>query len=756
MSLAHRLAASQWFRFLLAGGWNSLFGWAVFSALWFAANAHAGLWLISTLAHVLATTQAFFIQRHLVFRSAGHSAIAQFLRFQAAYLFQLVAGVVLITVLATQGIHPVAAQPVAMLVLAVCGFFLGRDFVFVRDAAPRRWGAAVRDAFSRHRVAVALFVLSMAAFERFWGGRFYTSTTHLGHDFTLAGLTLLEGHSWVLSNGLLRGLLDPPWFTPAWCAGGALYADPQAAFYSPLQLLAFVVDPFTAAHLNALLFAAVGFWGSYALARKVLGWTSAGAAVFGVLAAANAFMPLRSAVGEVGFQPLYLWPWLVLALCWPGGEGWRGRLAWPALSVALCLTAWLQFGFGGLMVPAFLASLALALAVVLLGRAPLGLLVARAAAGGTMAIVLNASKLYESVSFMRNFPRDFYGMPGFPSLGDALATIAFSLIQPSEWTAAFAAHRMENVRFAVLPHEWNLNFGWGALCLAIAAVAWLLVRANRAGDSKPVAPTVTPSQSLALAALAVLVAVPVLLLWSQGAVQSALKSVPILNSTAWPMRWIVIYLPLVQLLLAWPVQKLLSQQPESRRWMWGTAALLVIWSGPATEPVDYYLSPDIQSYDPQPVMLASHASRKKGPIPITSIEMTQPLYANRNDAMLYGASQGLCYNPIYGYRLESFPQLSRLREGAALERDAAGRSLLLNPACLVHPAENQCKPGDGFALDDPKQRQQAELFLARHPFEWKRPAAGIYLSWLSQFCFWLVAVLLCLRAGRALRPTARV
>jgi hypothetical protein len=69
----------------------------------------------------------------------------------------------------------------------------------------------------------------------------------------------------------------------------------------------------------------------------------------------------------------------------------------------------------------------------------------------------------------------------------------------------------------------------------------------------------------------------------------------------------------------------------------------------------------------------------------------------------------------------------------------------MNPACLVHPEANECKPGDGFSLDDSLQREDAQLFLARHPFMWSRPPLGQALSIVSQSAFGLLFVLIALQ-----------
>lgn len=593
----------------------------------------------------------------------------------------------------------------------------------------------------------------MLVFHRYFSRPFYSSIDHVGHDFAASATALLEGRFWLQVNGLASGLLNPPWFTPAWCAGSAYFADPQASFYSPAQWFALILDPFQAAEYGALLFAAAAFLGGYLLARKVLGWQAASATVFAVLGVANAFMPMRSAVGELAYQPLYLWVWLVLALCWPTQmtANWHVRIFGPTLGCALTLTAWLHFGFAGMMVPAFLGAMLLCLVLALAGRVPVGLLFGRAFMGGVVAILLNGSKLYEAASLMRNFPRDFYAMPGFASLNDAMIAPLMAMLLPSEWMAHFGERRLSSVQFSVLPHEWALEFGLGALAVTLfsgAVLLWL----RRHGQSEPREASGGRVQKYGIGFLVFLLCVlPPLLLWNQGAVRDLLKQIPILNSAAWPMRWIVVYLPLAQWLLAWPVQAVLARLPAQRQEAWAAIAAAVIWLGPVMAPVGYYLHPGFQSYDPKPALQAHSQSLRTGqPILIDRVEVSPERGLARNDTMLHGASQGFCYNPLYGYRLEAFPQIDRLHSDSALSTDARGQSLILNPACLVHPRENGCKPGDGFRMDDPAQRQAAEDFLARRPFEWQRPWLGQVLSWVSQGLFWLILLLLLVSLGQRL------
>jgi hypothetical protein len=737
-------------RYLVGGAWNAAVGSLVFAAVWWLFGTAISIWAVTLIAHTLATTHAFFVQRHYVFQRSGSNVWQQLGRFQFAYICIGVLTAFFIAALQVQGLHPIIAQIISITLVAFGGYFSGQNFTFsdnqidlrlaVGNAAQRIW---------RLRGALAFFVVSMLLFDYIWGERFYIERTHVGHDFAFSALSLLEGKNWIAANGLMAGLFNPPWFTPAWCAGAAYFADPQSSFYSPIQFLAFVVDPMRAAYYSVLLFAALAFWGSFAIARIVFKWGETASVIFAVLGMANAFVPLRSAVGETAYQPLYIWTLLALAMCWPVKERGLRSVTWPSLCIGLCLTAWLQFGFAGMMIPAFLAALALSLVMVLYRRAELSLIVMRCGAGVVMALLLNASRLYESASLLKNFPRDFYLMPGMATLRDTAMSVLYALIQPSDWTARFGLQALVNVQFTALPHEWALNFGLGAL--AVCVVAGLIARPwTLAANTRLSLRAIRAPQWFALISLIVIVSLPFAMLWADGGLRSVIKSIPILSSTTWPMRWIVILLPVTQMLLALPLQ--LLPQSNRTRGAWVVAALAAgaIWIGPFTEPLDYYLNPAMQPYDPRPVTASYGQIALDGPLAISRVVRSDEngLALNRNDAMLSGASEVLCYNPIYGYRLESLPGRERLTTGSAT--GGAGQSLILNPACLVHPTENSCQPGAGFNLSKPVDRQNAEQFVQRKPPTWIRTFWGDTAAVVSQLTFWILVATILMRTWQAI------
>ena len=91
-------------------------------------------------------------------------------------------------------------------------------------------------------------------------------------------------------------------------------------------------------------------------------------------------------------------------------------------------------------------------------------------------------------------------------------------------------------------------------------------------------------------------------------------------------------------------------------------------------------------------------------------------YRNRNDAMFRGASEAQCYEPMFGHKLEAVP-FQTLRPGPALEA-RNGVLNVKNPACMLYPGSNSCKPGDHFKASE---RAAAKAFLGYRPFPFVRP-----------------------------------
>jgi hypothetical protein len=103
----------------------------------------------------------------------------------------------------------------------------------------------------------------------------------------------------------------------------------------------------------------------------------------------------------------------------------------------------------------------------------------------------------------------------------------------------------------------------------------------------------------------------------------------------------------------------------------------------------------------------------------------------RQDSLIWGGSQLLCYDALFGYRLENLPR-GVLHVGSVFDiTDANSGGSRLNvkdPACYVFPKANQCRPGDEFLAS---QRDAAADFIAYKPFGWARPWWAVAADWTS-------------------------
>ena len=92
---------SQSLRFLIVGGWNFVFGYAVFAGLYWVLNGIWPDWLISSVAAVLGITMSFVTHRFITYRSSG-CWWREYLRFYVVYGGQSLLNVLLIWLLVTQ------------------------------------------------------------------------------------------------------------------------------------------------------------------------------------------------------------------------------------------------------------------------------------------------------------------------------------------------------------------------------------------------------------------------------------------------------------------------------------------------------------------------------------------------------------------------------------------------------------------------------------------------------------------------------
>ncbi len=122
--------AHEQMRFVIVGGWNTLFGYLCFVTLYALLHAHLNYLLIGVLAHAIAAVNAFVAHRLLVFRSRERW-FGEFVRFNISLLFVLGYGIgALWLLVATFHLDPVLAQGFVMIGAVVISYVAHRRFSF--------------------------------------------------------------------------------------------------------------------------------------------------------------------------------------------------------------------------------------------------------------------------------------------------------------------------------------------------------------------------------------------------------------------------------------------------------------------------------------------------------------------------------------------------------------------------------------------------------------------------------------------------
>jgi putative flippase GtrA len=130
---------SQPSRFLLVGGWNTVFGFLSFAGLWHVTRPLALHYsLVLAIATVLAVTNAFACYRLFVFRSSS-PLLHDYLRFWASYAFLIgLQFAALSLCVSGLGLQPVLSQALVLAASLVVSYFAHQRFTFRQPPAPQK------------------------------------------------------------------------------------------------------------------------------------------------------------------------------------------------------------------------------------------------------------------------------------------------------------------------------------------------------------------------------------------------------------------------------------------------------------------------------------------------------------------------------------------------------------------------------------------------------------------------------------------
>lgn len=582
---------------------------------------------------------------------------------------------------------------------------------------------------------IGIFGLVLLAYHFIFREFFPLPNGRMGHDYILTLAGFLDGFLWYRHNGFIT----PPWFSPSFCGGQALFADPQSAFYSIPQFLTFIVDPLQAVYWAFLLFAAIGFWGMYLFARHCLALERLPAVVAATVFMFNGFYAHRMIIGHYGYQSFMLAPMIALLLLRkPAATLLSVRGVTYSLLAGLLIAYWFHSGLTTLMIPAALSVVCLACLTAF--KTPDGtfrVFVSRGIVAMLPALGLAASKLNANLTLMSRFSRDFYPLPGIASPTDLLEFAVRALFYSSENAYRMATPLWKNIQWAAMPHE--LAYGLTPIPLAIFAIALGAIAFSM--RHQPVQRPDFRSRILPAVILGAILIWPLAMLYYSPEWNAVLKSLPLIGSTTSPFRWLIIYIPCIAALCGLAAANAGKARP--------LAAALAIIGIPMLNFLEVRSFYEMQDHDPGAVV-AYYKALRAGAVDnrIVRIGAQQAL---DNSQLADGTSPMRCYNPIYGYRLEKLGNMHLF----PAQVDAVGPDgalNLINPACLVFPDENQCQPWDRFKAE---QRPEAERFAAYHPFEFAKSERQVVADRITLVSVLLAIIFLVAAAGRFIRKSGK-
>jgi hypothetical protein len=565
--------------------------------------------------------------------------------------------------------------------------------------------------------AAAILCSSIICYVVFVKQFFPGPTNFIAFDYRYFLPMILAGKYFAASNGYIAA----PIFTPSFCGGLPLLANPQSIYYSFPQLLSELVDPVRSFYITTVLFASTGGVGTYFLLRRRFALSREAATIGGVIFLFNGFLLHRMLVGHVTYHAIGLTPLSCFLLIKDSSLGSRQclysslNILMRALGIAVIVGYFVYSGAVNMMIPLVIAVL-LVWVVHAIFCIPTYASLWIGGIGMLFGGLLSAAKLAPAFVYIQAFPR-----PGqlilFDNLFRLLSTLAAGLFFP---------FRSKDLVFlgidsVLLRHEGEFGVGIVPPVFIALTITCAILR----HQSKVLAGQLLRKLHYWIV-LCVICLVPVVVNYGGLGFDVFLKSVPYVNNNVALIRWFWVYIPLCCVITGILFDYIVRDGVQRiQAVVISTLATIIVAT--ATDHRYYFR----QTYDPSSIMIANGAL-DKGKAPPGIVEVGPGRNRFDNDGLVNGISAYPCYEPLFGYYLETFPP--GLKTGRI---GTHGTARLRNPACYIYGAANGCSPGEAFS---PVDTEQAAMFAQYRSFRYVRPAWQKIADVLSVLSFLVVVV----------------
>ena len=519
----------------------------------------------------------------------------------------------------------------------------------------------------------------------------------MGHDYKYFLPRILDNYIWIEENTFF----SIRWFTPSFCGGVPSYANPQDMYFSVPQLLTLWFDPVNSIYLTILIFASIGFFGMYSLLRGVFRTVRSASFLGGILFMLNGCYFFRMVIGHLTFHAFMLLPGVASLLFLREGERHGDFRSLWRLGLAILGMSYMSYA-------GMITHLAIPAGLILIAIGSVSKLVLGYAQGFWSrltfacfgAIGISMSKLTACFSFLGQFQRTLYPIPGFRGLSEAVLAAIQTVFFAPDVPGLMSELINYGWSWPLGQHEWEYGVGPFPLVVLLVFSGCLLFEPLERGRAWQ---KLRKSGLYVLWLLTILL-IPLILNIHIAGLEQSIKSIPILRSHAKFIHWFCIYIP-VSIVAAAVVVDRLSCIKDLRK-TFVILGVILTMLGLAVHPTSFYHG---QSYKPQFIKKTWERARDGRSLRIDRVDASYG-----EEALTQKASSMPCYEPIFGYRLEKYPKRSRRLGDVTSLVD--GFYNLNNPACFVFPKENGCEPGDCFTEDQADSFEKFRRFRA-FPFE---------------------------------------
>ena len=509
-------------------------------------------------------------------------------------------------------------------------------------------------------------------------------------------------------------------------------------YYTLPRFRRFEVDPITSILLTFIVFDSVGFWGCYFLLRSVFRFSTAAAFLGATLFLFNGFYSHRIVFGHITFHAYMATPFLaffVLRNFLQDNPIEGKRFILDVVLSSLIIVYMLFAGMIHGIIPVLIIVIIVSFIYGILEKDTFifRIFAFKLFLIGLLSIILSSSKLLAVLSFVKHFNRDFYPLPGIPNLLDIITILVKSLFWGPDHEAVWRV--LVNFRWLLDRHEFEFGVTVVPLLLLItsgfvkiryifSAAFWHSFRLR---------------EWFYLGAVCFLLILPIGLNYYTQTWNELLKQIPLIKDSSTLFRWFIIYIPIVILLAVIGIEK--TPVLNNHRIYLAVICIAFVVIININTNRDYYHN---QNYNPGVILMAYQKAKEKGAGPRINeigVFLNRSAYSfmplHRNNILAEGKSQLLCYEALFGYRLESFP-IKTLMVGPKMQ-ESNGVFNIKNPACYVFPRENNCNIGDHFKSG---QRKEANAFINYKKYSFKISLWQKIANYLSLISFALVIIFL--------------